>query len=71
MFDLPDASNNTFYIVKNEIGWVQGRDIGWTNFGVCDVEEVEDEKFTPFFGNFVNMSETAEKRNYGWDAWTW
>ncbi len=49
VFDLPDADNNTFYIGKNEIAWVQGRDEGWTIFGVCDIEGVEDEKLTPFF----------------------
>ncbi len=38
VFDLPDADNNNFYVGKNEIAWVQGRDGGWTIFRVCDVE---------------------------------
>ncbi len=29
VFDIPDADNNTFYIGKSEIGWVQERDRGW------------------------------------------
>ncbi len=48
VIDLPVANNNTFYVIKNEIGWVQGRDEGWTIFWVCDVEGVEDEKLNPF-----------------------
>ncbi len=48
MFDLPDSDNYTFYIGKNEVAWVQGRDRGWTNFWVCDVKRVEDEKLTCF-----------------------
>ncbi len=47
VFDLADADKNNFYIDKNEIAWVQGRDGGWTIFWVCDVEGVEDEKLTP------------------------
>ncbi len=49
VFDLSDADNNTFYIGKNEIAWVKGKDGGWTIFGVCDVEGVEDEQLTPIF----------------------
>ncbi len=48
VFDLLDADNNTFYFGKNEIALVQGRDVGWTIFGVCDIEGVKDEKLTPF-----------------------
>ncbi len=48
VFHLPDADNNTFYVEKNEIAWVQGRDGSWTIFGVCDVEGVKDEQLTPF-----------------------
>ena len=48
VFDLPDADNNTFYVGENEIVWERGRDGGWTIYGVCDVEGVEDEKLTPF-----------------------
>ncbi len=48
MFDLSDADNNTFYVGENEIAWIQGRDGGWTIFGVYDVDGVEDEKRTPF-----------------------
>lgn len=46
MFALPDADNNTFYICKNEIAWVKGRDGGWTIFGVCDMKGVQGEKLT-------------------------
>ncbi len=48
MFDLPDADNNTFYVIENEIAWVQGRTGGCDIFGVSDVETVEDKKPTPF-----------------------
>lgn len=30
VFDLPDTGNKTFYVGKNEIAWVRGRDCGWT-----------------------------------------
>ncbi len=46
MFDLPNAYNNTFYVGENKIAWVQGQDGGWTIFGVCNVDGVEDEKLT-------------------------
>ncbi len=48
VFDLPNANNNTFYIGKDEIVWEHGRDGGWTIYGVCNVEGVEDENLTPF-----------------------
>ncbi len=48
VFDLPDADDNTFYVDKNEIAWVQGRDGGCTIFGVCDIDGVEDKKLTLF-----------------------
>ena len=48
VFDLPDADNNTFYVGENEIVWERGRNGGWTIYGVCDVDGVEDEKLTPF-----------------------
>ncbi len=28
-FDLPDDNNHTYYVGKNEIGWIHGRDGGW------------------------------------------
>ncbi len=28
MFDLPDADKNTFYVDKNEIEWLQGKNVG-------------------------------------------
>ncbi len=48
VFDIPDADIDTCYMDKNEIAWVQGRDGGWTIYGVCGVDGVEDEKLTPF-----------------------
>ncbi len=48
VFDLPDSDNNTFYVGENEIAWECGRDGGWTIYGVCDVDGVDDEKLTPF-----------------------
>ncbi len=48
VINLLDADNNTFYVGKNEIGWVWERDIGWTIYGVCDVEGVEDENLVLF-----------------------
>ncbi len=48
VFDLPDADNNTFYVVENEIAWVQGSDGGWTILSICDIEGVEDETLTLF-----------------------
>ncbi len=30
VFDLLDADNDTFQIDKNEMGLIQGRDVGWT-----------------------------------------
>ncbi len=48
VFDLPDAGNNTFYVGENEIASEQGWNGGWTIYGVCNVDGVEDEKFTPF-----------------------
>ncbi len=47
VLDLPDANNNTFYVGENEIAWEQGRDGGWTIYGVCNRDEMEDEKLTP------------------------
>ncbi len=61
MSDLPDADNNTFYIGKNEITWVQGRDGGWTIFVVCDIERVEDEQLTPFLANsLIRLNQQKE-----------
>ena len=48
VFDLPDADNNTFYVGENEIAQELGWDGGWTIFGVCGVDGVEDENLTPF-----------------------
>ncbi len=48
VFDLPDADNNIFYVGEDEIVWKHGWDGGWTIYGVCNVEGVEDEKLTPF-----------------------
>ncbi len=48
VFDLPDSDNNTFYVGENEITKKGGRDGGWTIYGVCDVDGVEDEKLNPF-----------------------
>ncbi len=39
-FDLSDADNNTFDVGKNEIGWIQGMDGGWTIFGVYNEEDL-------------------------------
>ncbi len=75
VFDLPDADNNTFYIGENEIAC---RDGGWTTFGVCDVDGVEDEKLTPFFaisliclkqqreGVVVEMPESGSEEEKVW-----
>ncbi len=60
--DLPDADNNTFYVGMNKIAWVRGRDGSWTFFGVCEWKELSMRNL-PFFSNFVNLTETAEKRN--------
>ncbi len=46
VFDIPDADNNTFMLATWN-SMVQGRDGGWTSFGVCVLEVVEDEKHTP------------------------
>ncbi len=48
VFDLPYADNNTFYVGQDEIVWKHGWDGGWTIYGVCNVEGVEDKKLTPF-----------------------
>ncbi len=48
VFDLPNADNNIFYVGENEIAWEQGQDGGWTIYGVCNVDRLEDEKRTPF-----------------------
>ncbi len=78
-FDLPDADNNTFYVGENEIAWERGWDGGWTIFGVCDADGVEDEKLTPFLsislirlkqqkeGAVVEMPEPGSKEEKVWD----
>ncbi len=48
VFDLPDADKNTFYVGENKIAWEQSWNGGWTIYGVCNVDGVEDEKLTPF-----------------------
>ncbi len=61
VFDLPDADNNTLNEGENEISWVQGRDGGWTIFGVCDVDGVEDEKLTPFLAiSLIRLKQQKE-----------
>ncbi len=78
VFDLPDADDNIFYVGKSEIAWVQGRDGGWTIFGVCDVEGVEYEQLTPFIaislirlkqqkeGIVIEMPEPGSKEEKVW-----
>ncbi len=80
VFDMPDADNNSFYVSKNEMAWVQGRDGGWTIFGVCGVDGVEDEKLTPFLaislmslkqqkeGVVVEMPELGSKKEKVWGS---
>ncbi len=61
MFYLPDADNNTVYVSKYEVAWVQGRDGGWTIFGDCGIEGVEDEQLTPFLSkSFIWMKQQKE-----------
>ncbi len=61
VFDLPDADNNTLYVSKTEIAWVQGRDEGWTIFGICDLEGREDENLTPFLAiSFIQLKQQNE-----------
>ncbi len=78
--DVPDADNNTVYVGENEIAWLQGRDGGWKNFGVCNVEGVEDEKLTPFLailyirlkqqteGILVDMPEPSSEEEKVWGS---
>ncbi len=80
MFDLLYAENNTFYVGENEIAWVQGRDGGWTIFGVCDIDGVEDKKLTPILaislirlkrqkkGAVVQMSHPGSKEEKVWGS---
>ncbi len=80
MFDLPDADNNSFYICKDEIDWVQGTDGGWTIFGMCDVEGIEDENLPLFLavlliwqkqqkeGMMIEMSESGSKDEKIWGS---
>ncbi len=61
MFDLPDGDNNTFYVGENEIAWVHDRDGGWTIFGVCDVDRVEDERLFPFWATLIWLKQQKEE----------
>ncbi len=65
VFYLSDAGQKLYLIFDGSEEWLK---VG--PLLESDVEGVEDVKLTPICGNFVNMSETAEKRRYGWDAWT-
>ncbi len=62
VFDLQNADNINFYIVKNEIGCVQGRDSGWTIFRVFDVE-VFRMRNLPLILQICSYTETTEGRN--------
>ncbi len=37
-----------FYVGKEEIARVWGKDGGWIIFSACNVDSVDDEKLTPF-----------------------
>ncbi len=73
VFDLPDADNNSFYVSEDDIGWVRGQDGGWTIYGVCDVEDVNDEKLTPFLAislvrkvlKLKHSNQVVKRRKYG------
>ncbi len=60
VFYLADADNNTVHVGENEIAWKQGQDGGWTIYGVCNVDGVEDKKLTPLLAILL-IRQTQQK----------
>ncbi len=61
VFDLPDADNNTFYVRENEIEWERKQDGGWTIYGDCNVDGVEDKKCAPFLAILLIRQKQQKK----------